>query len=336
MSIRLLVKQRSQAGGADQGTEVLLEDESITLGRDKSCEVVLAEQAVSRSHARIRKEGNLFFIEDLGSSFGTEVNGARLSKGEKRLLRNGDTIAIAQFDVIFDRLAQTASGGSEKTSAVARQIVKHVMGNLGETGPFFRIMNGPQEGMRIELLDAQELILGRDPSADIILEDDLVSRRHAKIRRDWSGTHVEDLQSRNGVLVNGKLTPYRTLKDRDEVKIGGVRLLYLDATAVREPSSDIPVAPPEAPPQPPEPEEEQGEASAESPSEESSEAAAEPAAEAPAEVAAPPEPAPAPDAEAPEEPAVETSARSRWIALGAMALFGLVALAVIIAVLAGA
>ena len=110
-----------------------------------------------------------------------------------------------------------------------------VMRGLGSgEGPYFRIMNGPREGQRIELSDAQELVFGREDGVDVVLKDDLVSRRHAKVRRDWSGTHVEDLGSRNGIKVNKKRTTRKTLKDRDELEIGGVRLLYMDPSEVRE------------------------------------------------------------------------------------------------------
>jgi hypothetical protein len=78
-------------------------------------------------------------------------------------------------------------------------------------------------------------VVGRDETADVIFKgDDLVSRRHAKIRRDWSGTHVEDLDSRNGIKVNKKKVQRKTLRDRDELEIGGTKLLYLDPTEVRE------------------------------------------------------------------------------------------------------
>src|SRR4051812_25958472 len=134
MTVRLLVKQRSEAGGADRGTEVTLEDDLITLGRDHECQVVLAQKAVSRSHSRISRDGTLYFIEDLGSAYGTRVNGEELPKGEKRLLRNGDVIAIAQFDVTFDRVIDKPKpGDSPETSnvMVARQVVKDVMRGLG-------------------------------------------------------------------------------------------------------------------------------------------------------------------------------------------------------------
>ena len=210
MGVRLTVKKRGEEGGVEKAQVVMLEEDEILLGRDQKCQVVLAQQAVSRSHARISRDGTLFFVEDLGSAYGTAINGQKLPKGEKRLLRNGDTIAIAQFDVTFDRVAAVAAGEEEsgKTMFVSRNLVKDVMKGLAAGGeqPYFRVMNGPTEGQRIEIGDAQEYTFGRDDSADIVLQDDLVSRRHAKVRRDWSGTHVEDLGSRNGIKVNKKKT----------------------------------------------------------------------------------------------------------------------------------
>jgi pSer/pThr/pTyr-binding forkhead associated (FHA) protein len=287
MSVRLLVRQRGEAGGADKPTEVLLNEDSITLGRDTACQVVLAQQAVSRSHARISRDGALFFLEDLGSSYGTEVNGERLPKGEKRLLRNGDIIAIAQFDLTFDRIADVPkSEKADKTSFVARQVVKDVMRGLGSNeGPYFRIMSGPLEGQRIEIADAQELLVGRDDGCEILLrDDDLISRRHAKIRRDWSGTHVEDLKSRNGIKVNRKRVVRKTLRDRDELQIGGTRLLYLDPSEVREAPVVLPsdeedeaehTVPPEPEPEPEQPDDPEPSASASQAAAEEEEAAEE-------------------------------------------------------------
>ncbi|MBL8916474.1 MAG: FHA domain-containing protein [Archangium sp.] len=237
MGVRLTVKMKS-GSGAETKT-VLLDEETILFGRDQACQVVLAQQAVSRNHARISRDGTLFFLEDLGSSFGTQVNGQKLPKGEKRLLRNGDIIAIAQFDVTFDRVADvsTEDDASNKTSFLSRKVVKDVMKGLAAGGEnaYFRIMNGTAEGQRIEIADAQEYVFGRDASeADIVLNDDLVSRKHVKVRRDWSGTHVEDLGSRNGIKLNKKRTRKATIKDRDELEIGGVRLLFIDPSEVRE------------------------------------------------------------------------------------------------------
>jgi pSer/pThr/pTyr-binding forkhead associated (FHA) protein len=237
MGVRLTVKMKSEASSADKARVVTLDDEVINLGRDQSCQVVLAQMAVSRNHARISRDGALFFIEDLGSSYGTHVNGERLPKSEKRLLRNGDVIAIAQFDVTFDRVTDLSPEAfSGKTQIASRRAVKIVMKGLGaRDNSYLRIMNGPKEGQHIELNEGQEYVFGRDEeSADIVLTDDLVSRRHAKVRRDWSGVTLEDLKSRNGVKLNHKRVTRSTLKDRDELEIGGVRLLFVDPAEARD------------------------------------------------------------------------------------------------------
>jgi pSer/pThr/pTyr-binding forkhead associated (FHA) protein len=310
MSIRLLVRQRSEEGGAGESREVLLHDPVVTLGRDKTCQVVLPLQAVSRSHARISQDGALFFLEDLGSVYGTQINGMALPKGEKRLLRDGDVIAIAQFDVAFERLSDVPQ---DQTSMMAKHMVKSAMRSLGSgEGTYLRIMNGPDEGKHIPLSDAQEIVLGREEDVDVVLRDDLVSRRHAKVRRDWAGTHIEDLGSRNGIRVNRKRVSRKTLTDRDEVEVGGVKLLYVDPTEVRdtrpppaleeEEGEDTP--PPSAPP----PEEEPEPSAAEEPPQENEASEAEGNAE-PSEASEVPEEESAAQ-EPPEEPSQASSVAS--------------------------
>ncbi len=351
MGVRLTVKKRAEAGGAEKPQVVTLGEDTITLGRDDKCDVVLAQSAVSRNHARISRDGTLFFLEDLGSSFGTLLNGAKIKKNEKQLLRNGDTIAIAQFDVVFDRIADVTESNAGNTMFVSRNLVKDVMKGLGTSGerPFFRVMNGPREGQKIEVSDAQEYVFGRDDTADIVLNDDLVSRRHARVRRDWSGTHVEDLGSRNGIKVNKKRTKKQTLKDRDELEIGGMKLLYLDPSEVRETPVVLPsdsqdeegtVSVAEDQEQKPEPEPEP---------EPQPEPEPEPAAEAPppeeppAEEPQPPpeegdpantaeDPPPEDEAEAGSGKLIDLSNKTTLIALGAVGFFVLIAIILVILV----
>src|SRR4051794_34921214 len=104
MPVRLLLKSKAETG--DQAPkELVLAHDQITIGRDTTCQVSLNEKAVSRAHARITRDRALYFLEDLGSSFGTRINNQVLPKGEKRLLRNGDIIAVGPFDLTFDRIA---------------------------------------------------------------------------------------------------------------------------------------------------------------------------------------------------------------------------------------
>jgi pSer/pThr/pTyr-binding forkhead associated (FHA) protein len=64
------------------------------------------------------------------------------------------------------------------------------------------IVEGPEAGRLIPLNGPTEL--GRDPSAGVaLLQDELISRRHAKITPVEDGLQVEDLDSQNGTFVDG-------------------------------------------------------------------------------------------------------------------------------------
>jgi hypothetical protein len=66
-----------------------------------------------------------------------------------------------------------------------------------------------------------EFAIGRNASCQLVLEDGLVSRRHAILTVSSQGVAVEDLNSRNGVTVNGeRLVGLRYLMDGDVVQIG--------------------------------------------------------------------------------------------------------------------
>jgi hypothetical protein len=67
----------------------------------------------------------------------------------------------------------------------------------------------------------QEIVIGRSASCDLVLDSQLVSRRHAAIRLDEEQPVVRDLGSRNGVLVNGKsIDAASPLALGDRVSIG--------------------------------------------------------------------------------------------------------------------
>ncbi|MBM4385825.1 MAG: FHA domain-containing protein [Deltaproteobacteria bacterium] len=90
------------------------------------------------------------------------------------------------------------------------------------------IRNGGFEGLTYEI-DALETLIGRNPTTDITLLDEGISREHAIIQFDPdSGEYtVEDLQSTNGTKVNGKRVRSSVLKSGDEVQIGHTRFQFL-------------------------------------------------------------------------------------------------------------
>ncbi len=78
------------------------------------------------------------------------------------------------------------------------------------------------DGERLDLTGVTGSVVrvGRDNSADIVLSDDLVSRRHARFRPSERGWVLEDLESTNGTRVNGFRTRAQLLTDGDTITIG--------------------------------------------------------------------------------------------------------------------
>jgi len=78
-------------------------------------------------------------------------------------------------------------------------------------------------------LDADETLIGRNPTTDITLLDEGISREHALVLWDEeSGCYsIEDLQSTNGTKVNGKRVRSATLSDGDEIQVGHTRFQFI-------------------------------------------------------------------------------------------------------------
>ena len=83
------------------------------------------------------------------------------------------------------------------------------------------------------LLDEDEVTVGRDPRADILLDDSTVSRQHAVFRRENGAYTVIDAGSLNSTYVNRQRVDKATLKNGDEIMIGKFRLIYFTNSAVR-------------------------------------------------------------------------------------------------------
>lgn len=95
----------------------------------------------------------------------------------------------------------------------------------------FVALTGEQAGRVFKL--EEELVIGRGGQASILIEDEGVSRRHARIWREAEGpVTLEDLGSTNGTFCNGQRVSRQILKDGDKIQVGPTTILkftYQDA-----------------------------------------------------------------------------------------------------------
>lgn len=94
-------------------------------------------------------------------------------------------------------------------------------------GPTLAVRSGGPPGA-IFALDQETVTIGREPSANVFLDDVTVSRNHAVITRAGATTALRDLGSLNGTYVNRRrIEDEEMLEDGDELQIGKFRLTYL-------------------------------------------------------------------------------------------------------------
>jgi two-component system cell cycle response regulator len=85
--------------------------------------------------------------------------------------------------------------------------------------PHLVVLSGPELGKSFELSN-EPVELGRDPTCDLTLTSDGVSRKHARVQMIFALYFVTDLGSTNGTFVNDQPTTMAQLKDGDQIRMG--------------------------------------------------------------------------------------------------------------------
>lgn len=239
--------------GSGRFEELSFEKDRILFGRDAlECDVAFDRERfpmVSRRHAELRCVAGNWLLSDLGSSYGTLLNGSRLAQpvpvaagGTIQFGTDGPKVHIIWFDVaggaegekspaapqpavrsrpetaIREREIPTSLGPPEperppQTPAPAAEIPK--------TPPKLEFVN--TAGREPFVIARSPVSVGRDPQCDIVFDASsaTVSRRHADIRGQGGEWTLTDNNSFNGTLLNGqRIASPTVLKHGDEIQIG--------------------------------------------------------------------------------------------------------------------
>lgn len=94
--------------GPLRGHVLVIDDDELVLGRRESSDLVLSDPHVSRSHAVIRRQSGAVWVEDLGSTGGTFVNGEQIVSAHA--INHGDLVRFGTVEVRYeDRASQVQS-----------------------------------------------------------------------------------------------------------------------------------------------------------------------------------------------------------------------------------
>jgi adenylate cyclase len=94
------------------------------------------------------------------------------------------------------------------------------------------LVEDPLGRRKVFELEADEVVVGRAADAALVLEDGHASRRHAAIARDSGRFIIRDLNSGNGLFVNGERVSQTQLTGGDVIQVGHSRLVFDDAASL--------------------------------------------------------------------------------------------------------
>jgi predicted component of type VI protein secretion system len=207
--------------------EVNLAKERTTIGRRSHNDVVIDNLAVSGEHAVIFMSGNDVYLEDLGSTNGTTVNGQPI---KKHLLQSGDVVDIGKYRLKY--LLEGRSNGDEVDIDTSQPLRREFYGpgpatiqikQQGAAGgepdrvnnATIKILNGPNQGRELAIVKALTTI-GR-PGQQV-----------AVITRRPTGYFIAHVEGDTFPLLNGTSlgSAAHPLKEADVIELAGVQMEF--------------------------------------------------------------------------------------------------------------
>lgn len=175
--------------GSEKGKTAQFTGSQLIIGRDAGrCNLVLSDPEVSRVHARLtRYQGDLFYLEDLNSTYGTKLNSEPVR--EATLINSEDQIVIGSSTI--------------------------------------KLRKNTLAGQKSSFIETARINVGRDPENDVVLSDPRVSRFHALVEKTPEGCYLIDRDSTHGTYLQGKRIAGQTkLIPGQYVHIGETGLLF--------------------------------------------------------------------------------------------------------------
>jgi pSer/pThr/pTyr-binding forkhead associated (FHA) protein len=166
----------------------------FVIGREGDCQLRLTNPHVSRHHAVIEMINGEWVFTDTS--------------------RNGSFIAGRRVDKVVITDAVTLCLGDDADGATVQLVPDPTAHPSGGAA------SGEQAGVTLLRTPSGRLRIGRQPDNDVVLDDPLISRRHAELRRGPQGWQLVDLDSSNGTFLNGRRVNSATLAPGDVIGLG--------------------------------------------------------------------------------------------------------------------
>lgn len=164
----------------------------ITVGRAADCDVVLPNPQISGKHLKLWQDNGAVWVQDLNSSNGTFVNGAKIHAATR--LAVGDMVQLTS-DVNIARFRLP------ETSAAAHTVV-HTPPTIHIPTHTWHLKPMQQDLPPIAVPAQGRIAIGQASDNDVVIANQYVSRKHAHLRVENGVLWLIDVGSKNGTFVD--------------------------------------------------------------------------------------------------------------------------------------
>ncbi|MCB9893322.1 MAG: FHA domain-containing protein [Planctomycetes bacterium] len=205
-----------------KSVEVPLTNRPVSFGRSDDADHPLPTKTASRIHAQVFPRERAWWIEDLGSSNGTLVNGNKIAKPMP--LVPGDVITVGDVKLTFHGDAAPDKGPPD-----------HLIARV--------VFQGDKSKPPLETLIRDRITIGRKPDNTLQIENKAVSGHHCELINRQGAYVLRDLGSSNGTYISGKAVTEHTLRNGDVLMLGKkVPVYFIDPAgqAAQQPAAGGP------------------------------------------------------------------------------------------------
>lgn len=242
--------------GPGEGATFFLGRHPLVIGRHRLANVRIEDPSVSNFHVHLTSADDGFSLTDLKSKSGTLVNGLNVAQ---KALKHKDRISVGPCTLSFEVLSrvrtapsarQAPGSGDAAPGEISREELEWDVPIDTDVEPItdpairagmlpirqdpkarrpaksykpcelmLSCVEGPTAGQRTVLV-RERTVIGRKPDSDIHVQDVSLSRRHAEIILGKDGALIRDLNSKNGIFVNGTRVTATALHSGDTIRLG--------------------------------------------------------------------------------------------------------------------
>jgi pSer/pThr/pTyr-binding forkhead associated (FHA) protein len=199
---------------------------TLTIGRLSENDIVIDNLSVSRNHASISTAKAGYILKDLGSKNKTYLNGKEI---ETSKLKNGDTITIGKYQIVFKIPTPVTTAGEQMDQTVVIPNYHPKSDKLDID--FSSVSTAPARLLQLSnqeehILSKEKTTIGKKKDDDIRFSGIFISRIKVEINRIKDNYTIKKIKGKKDVIINGEKIEEKVLAGEDLIAIGSEEFVF--------------------------------------------------------------------------------------------------------------